>query len=724
MANTGKPMNLTGFSDPVVIDMKGAYYNKDRSPIIADHDTALRIGHTTNQIILQDGEAGTINGKRVRGPLIAAEGVRSSKSGVARAIVSDLKNGFPFQVSVGAQIMKGYLVESGEKVEVNGRTWKGPLIVSSKTKLEELTVTVLGADSDTLTQIAAKSLRKESPVTFQEYLASLHLKASSLSPKQRSALLAQHRKMVLEAKNKKATKTKVRAKTRTEPEPEPEPLRKKVKAKEKVLAGGGADDDLKDYRTKRTLEAKRIDGIEDTFKEFTGKIKGVRYNGKKLKLETFKAKAIESGMDEKEFELVIRRSDYPVQTGPSIHSKTRDVEGKALECSILRRSMVIPNSDTNIKSKRKFGIETMYTEEVLEASEGKQYVVDGIADLFDLQIRAAGYTPTSRNKDDLFRQMHDVYHTKIKAASFSTLNVVQVLENVMNKSALAGFEFSQGIWSRLCAKRSMNDFKPHYLYRMDWNGSYKKVAADGELKHVSMFDTKKSITADTYGAMISIDRKTRINDDLGMIVTHARGLGVLGGQRIEESVFVMLLSNPGSFFATGNGNLLTGSGSPLSLAALTTARQAWRNQVINGKPINNGPTMLLTGTTLETLAGKIYKQQKLAATGDTDDRIFVDNEFAGLYEPLVSGYLDNTAILDQDGNAITGQSATQWYLLTPPGLPQGSAMVIGFLNGKETPYFDEAETQFNTPDGIQFRSYLDWGTAMHIEQLAYKSAGA
>jgi len=48
----------------------------------------------------------------------------------------------------------------------------------------------------------------------------------------------------------------------------------------------------------------------------------------------------------------------------------------------------------------------------------------------------------------------------------------------------------------------------------------------------------------------------------------------------------------------------------------------------------------------------------------------------------------------------------------------------GFLDGRETPYFDEAATEFSVPGGIQMRSYFDWATAMHITQMAFKSAGA
>ena len=266
-------------------------------------------------------------------------------------------------------------------------------------------------------------------------------------------------------------------------------------------------------------------------------------------------------------------------------------------------------------------------------------------------------------------------------------------------------------------------------YQLDFNGHYRKVATDGELKHVSLVDSKKTISAETYGAMITIDRKTRRNDDLGIITAKASGLGVLGAERVEESVFVLLLSNPSSFFAAGNNNLITGGTTNLSVTSLETARQKFRDQTVNGKPVGVSPTILLTGTTLITTAENLWTLQggtQLTLGGSNTDTglVFLNNPHKGLYRPYNSPYLNNTAVLDQDGRAISGQTSTQWYLFAPPSSPQGSALVIGFLDGRETPFFDQEETQFNIPGGISFRSYFDWGVAMHMTQLALKSAGA
>lgn len=140
-AYTGSAMHVEGFFYPVVIDLAGAEFEKDSTPVIADHDTSLRIGHTTEQSINRDG--------------IFAEGIVSSKTGIATGFVEDARAGYPFEVSVGASVLQREIVNEGNTVEVNGDEFTGPLIIARKTTIRELSVTVLGADSKTTATLVA-----------------------------------------------------------------------------------------------------------------------------------------------------------------------------------------------------------------------------------------------------------------------------------------------------------------------------------------------------------------------------------------------------------------------------------------------------------------------------------------------------------------------------------------------------------------------------------------
>jgi len=149
-AYTGKPMRVAGFMDPVIIDLAGAKFDKPATPVIADHDTTKRIGHTTRQA--------------VTATEIVAEGVVSSSMGIAHGFVKDAKAGFPFQCSVGADVIEGSYVEPGATVTVNGAEHKGPLIVAKQTLIRELSITVLGADNRT----SALAASKPNPLTPED----------------------------------------------------------------------------------------------------------------------------------------------------------------------------------------------------------------------------------------------------------------------------------------------------------------------------------------------------------------------------------------------------------------------------------------------------------------------------------------------------------------------------------------------------------------------------
>lgn len=158
VVNTGEPMKLEGFFDPVIIDLAGAQFEKPKTPVIMDHDTRLRIGHTDQQEV------------NARG--IFAEGVVSSGMGVAQGFVEDARAGFPFQASVGAFIVPGQakFVPENQVTNVNGKEWSGPLIVARKTVIRELSVTVLGADSKTQAVLAsAKERIEEMPTNLEDH---------------------------------------------------------------------------------------------------------------------------------------------------------------------------------------------------------------------------------------------------------------------------------------------------------------------------------------------------------------------------------------------------------------------------------------------------------------------------------------------------------------------------------------------------------------------------
>jgi hypothetical protein len=719
VANSGTyGMELGGWPYPLYVDMEGAYFDKDVTPILQDHSTSLRVGHTKAQMVIPAGSTGKINGKEYSGPAVLATVEVSATGAVAKEFEADFRNGFPFQVSIGAKAnpQKVEFIDDDETASVNGIQVAGPCFVSRETKIKEVTVTVFGADPNT-TVVQAKE-KEGLNMNFEAWVESLGLKASELTKEQR-AKLKDHYDSIFAKETGKDNKN----------DKKPDD----VKATDDLFAKMSNPEDIaakaEDAVIARVAkQQERIDRINEITAQYSD-VSKVTYNGKELSVSAFKQTAITNkSVTPAEYELVLCRAERELPEGAgqvAIHVANSDVNADAISCNLVK-AMGVTNRAVNSKTGTEYGYEVMFDQKTLEASDKKQNDVGlSLQALMDMQIRAAGkyYTGNSRSGSDFIQATHQAWQT-IQASGFSGLNVTNILENTMHKMALASFNSIESVWPMICGRKPLNDFRVHNMYRLSADGSFKKVATDGELKHVSMSDTKYTLQADMFGAMITVDRKTIKNDDMGMILDQARALGSLGAQRIEESVFVMILANGGSFFSAPNGNLLTGAGSALSADSLDDAREKYRNQVINGKPVGLSPRMLLVPTTLETTANRLFTEERFAATGDTDALVFTNNQHRGLYRPITTPYLNNTSITDQDGNAYSGQSDTQWYLLGDPNAPQGSAFTIGFLDGRSTPYFDQAETTFSVPGGMQFRSYLDWGTALNVTQQAVKSAGA
>jgi hypothetical protein len=722
LANTGVPMRLKGFPHPVIVDMRGAYFVAKKTPVIGDHVEEFRsfIGHTDSQQI------------DIKGSQINVSGVVSSSSQTAQQFVNDAGNGFPFQASIGGGVGNPEVIPAGKTVMVNGKEHRGPLIVSRKTPISEVTITLFGADPSTISTVKVAA-SKGKIMEFADFCASIGVDPDTLEGDNLTNVQELH------ALKYPTPPTRPRGPAK-KPEIElPATLTaaQQVEEANKLLAANssriGAIETLclkyGERLSERSIQAMDADGKE---------IVGTDAKPVLQTLTEFKASAIANNFNPQIVELALLKSGRTdVPHVPGMQVKDGNLDSQALEASICRHFGMKAreqnkNKITNEPLGRAYGYEVYYPEKVLEASHESKYNHGGsIQNLLAMQIEVTGKHASRRMGEneliaEAFQAFDKVNSQPFRASGFSSLNIPNVLENVMHKFALASFDGVESVWPKICGRRTLQDFRPTNLYRLDYAGQFRKVAQDGELKHISMVDTKRTLTADTYGAMITIDRKTIRNDDLQLVISKAGGIGQLGALRIEESVFVILLGNAGSFFAAGNNNLITGASSVLGLTGLETARESFLNQVINNKPIGLSPAIILVGTTNVTLSRQLWRDENvmIAGTAGAITTAFTKNQFQGSYYPYYSPYLNNTAVKDQDGNTISGQSSTQWFMFCDPNVPQGAGLMIGFMDGRDTPFFDSAQTEFSIPGGISFRAYLDWGVSFGIQELALKSAGA
>ena len=245
VAYTGGPMKIGGFTHPVVVDLEGLSIDRQNIPIRLDHNPKQGVGHT-DRVSIDSGQ-------------VVAEGLISRDTSWARDVIKSGKNGFPWQASIGAEIIQAEFIPNGNQIQVNGRTFEGPLYVIRKSILKEISFVDNGADTNTSAQVAAQSKDKS------------QMKEKTM---QKETTKAKEVKEEIQASEKKACQ---------------------CKTPEKVEAAA-APDPVVDMRKKVAAETTRIQAIRDVC------------NSKHTDIE---AKAIEEGWDVTKCELEVLRASRP-----------------------------------------------------------------------------------------------------------------------------------------------------------------------------------------------------------------------------------------------------------------------------------------------------------------------------------------------------------------------------------------------------------------------------
>lgn len=704
VANTGAPMMLEGFSDPVVIDMAGAKFAAERTPVLADHDTSKRIGYTTSQ--------------SVKAGKIVAKAVAASSMEISRGFVEDAKAGFPFQVSVGASIVKGAYYEKGDKVKVNGRTYKGPIIVASESSIRELSVVVLGADPNTSATISATLStpqdlhpQEEKNMSFEEYVQGLGFNAEDLNDDQTTKLMAQW---------KKSEGSEVQASAPVTQPAETEPTTYSPELNRQRIAA----------------EESRIDSLRSIATRYSdaGEIEA---EGKKWSVDGLKAHAIEAGWDADRLEVHLLRAsrNRNISGAPAIHvgANVRDMDNQTLACAMVRASGRVPRSATHQETGEEYGWEHSYNQRTLEASDHKDLRNVSLHQVFDLIIQAATGTTFSGNRHSQeFIQATRSAMMKIQAAGgtgMSTFQATQIFDDVANKLLLAGYQGVNSTWQEWCGVRSVNDFKTANMYRLVDKGSYLPVGNDGQLKHGTFADQKYTISVDTYGKMVGLTRKNLIDDDLDALGGRLTALGIEAAKFLEELAYVQLLTGVGTTWAAGNNNLSSGAGSDLTIAGLSAAQQLFEDQVDeDAAPLMIEPDRILVGTQDRVQAGQLFNDTDVReGPGSTSTKKeFTRNPHTSAFRPIVSGYLNNSSILQRVnsvGSAIPNQNSNQWWMFPNPAIAQGTTIMMAFLNGNRTPFLEQSDAAFDML-GLQWRAYHDAGVGVGDPKLSVRSAGA
>jgi hypothetical protein len=691
VAYTGSPMRIAGWRYPVIVDLAGLNIPSQTRPIRFSHDPASGVGHS--------------NAIRIDGSQLVATGIVSRDTAAAREIVASSKNGFPWQASIGTTVEEFEFIREGQSVLVNGQQFTGPVNVVRKATLGEISFVDLGADGHTSINIAAAHPQptqetQTMPQSSTTNVATAH--QSNDKPTTTGTDDAVNTSGGTSAgggtssPSQQPTGKEAGPAASGTPGSKPSATNSTAQQTPRTISAASAVDDI---RTQALAETQRIADIRRVCSSGGGRHHDIE------------AQAIREGWDATKTELEVLRASRPKAPTPgsgSMNATTNapgfmahtNMNGDQASRHVLEAACLLTAGMTSI--------EKMYDEQTLDLASRRYRGGIGLQELLLEAAWANGYT--GRN----FRNSRDVLRFAFRPeleAGFSTIDISGILSNVANKFLLDGFFSVERVWRNITAVRNVSDFKTVTSYRLIGKDQYEIVAPGGELKHGTLGEEKYTNKADTYGLLLSIDRRDIINDDLGAITTVPRKLGRGSGLKINDVFWAKFLNNA-AFFTAGNKNYIAGADTALSIDGLTKGEVTFMDQVdSDGKPIGIMPQVVLVPTALSAVGTTLWKSLEVRDPGGTA-KYPVANPHQGKFRVEVSRYLSNSQ--------YTGNSAKAWYLLADPSdLP---VIETAFLNGQEAPTIETAEADFNVL-GIQMRGYHDFGVELQDPRGGVKAKG-
>ncbi len=284
------------------------------------------------------------------------------------------------------------------------------------------------------------------------------------------------------------------------------------------------------------------------------------------------------------------------------------------------------------------GVENLFDEPTLEAAQRRFRGGIGLQELLLEAAWANGYT--GRNFRDSRAVLRFAFQPELEAG-FSTIDIGGILEQRGQQVPLGRVLLRRADVAEHLRRAERLRLQDGHQLPLIGKDQYEQVQPGGELKHGTLGNETYTNKADTYGLMLSIDRRDVINDDLGAITTVPRKLGRGSGTKINDVFWATFLANS-AFFTAGNKNYLTGADTSLGIDGLTKAEVAFMDQVdADGKPIGIMPAILLVPTALSAMGTQLFKSLEIRDT-TASTKYPIGNPHQGKFRTEVSRYLGNS----------------------------------------------------------------------------------
>ena len=559
----------TGQVVPEVLLAKGCVMPK-QVPLLDTHSR-----YSTADVL------GSVRNRRLENGAVVGDAFFSSTPRADETFLK-YKEGHLTDFSAGYAVNDVTRVKKGEKVEIDGRAWKGPVNVVTSWALKEASCCPIGADdkakarSDQPFENNNHTLERDEDTMDNERFEKLEKMVEGLVTAVTSLTEAQ-----------RADKDAV---------DDVEQMRKDaIRAKENTAAN----------------ERKRISGIDVIIEK-----NEAAYD---LDLSELRTDLINS--ETTVGDAAQRIMDAVIAAGPSRDNinvrLTKDERDKSRDGAVdglLLRSGVAVDKVKDADSEYR-------TMSMLELAKNRLMIANE-------SVR--GLDPMA------------IFQRAMNTSDFA--NILADVANKAMLEGFENAEETYSAWADTSGR--VNDFKAHVFARASEAPSLVEVNPDGgEYTYGKVTDAKETVTAVDYGIIVPFTRKAMVNDDIGALADIREKLGAASSRKYGDLVYSVLTTNAAmgdaiALFHASHSNFVdNGSGAIPSVATLNAgaAAMATQKDLQSIQNLNIRPTYILSPWALKGTVDQLVTNTSPVAIGTTSAP--TSNPW-GYLEPVYDARLD------------------------------------------------------------------------------------
>jgi lambda family phage portal protein len=554
-----------GLVDEVIL-MSGAKFPK-RIPLLDTHDrySSKSVLGSVSDIRVEQNKAGV--GQMIGQVVFSA---------TADDVMIKVSEGHLTDFSVGYTPTKSTFIPANERKKISGREFAGPILITEKWELKELSVCPIGADKAAKARAYNNTTNKQSEVDEMDKKTRDMLEARGL-PKSATEDEAW-------AYLDKITRADV---TPAPVVPAPAPVQPAAVDTDKIRAEAanaerGRVSEIMEMGRKFDLAEEARAAVNDGTKVDAFMKTVLAEQEKRAAAQPMPSYRFEVGLDDRE------------------KFRAAAIDGLSIRCGLTVATPAAGHDELRGYSLREMAREVL--------------------------IRA-GIRPPSNIMDMVGRAL-------------TTDDFANIMANVANKSLMEGYDTAAETWATWCGVGSVPDFKLNTMVRASEASDLDEVPEDTEYQYGTQSDAKETFQIVTYGKIFALSRQAVINDDLGALNDQPRKHGEAAARKVGDLPYAVLVANAAmgdsiALFHASHANIMDNAA--VSVDALNDAIALMKLQKDIGglRRLNIRPLFYLGPVGTEGTTEQFFNTGSIGGVTNSPNLInpYSGSRFTRIYEP-------------------------------------------------------------------------------------------